>query len=272
MFEQMTSMIIGLAIVIVSCGVMLILYQKKAKQAELASKSKSMFLSNISHEIRTPMSAIIGMSQLAGNSESIDQTKMYLLKINDAAEHMLGILNDLLDVSKIESGKFEIAPEEASLEALLKRVVTVASFKVGEKKQRLLLKVDRDVPDSLHVDAKRLVQVISNLISNAVKFTPEGGKVDLIVHKNSDAGDRLELLFEVKDTGIGISPEQQKKLFKAFSQANSSISRDYGGTGLGLVISKNIVELMDGAIWVESKEGEGSTFSFTINIKKGQQI
>ncbi|MGF6365319.1 signal transduction histidine kinase/CheY-like chemotaxis protein [Aequitasia blattaphilus] len=270
-YSQAILLLVALIVIILACGLALIMYRSKVVQAEEASQSKTMFLSNISHEIRTPMNTIIGMSQLAKDSVAMEQIKQYLEKISGAAEHMMGLLNDILDVSKIESAKFEIVPVEASLEEILKKVVTITTFTVEAKKQEFVLKVDGDVPDSLFVDEQRLTQVIANLISNAVKFTPESGRVDLVVHKDWEKDDKLTLRFEVKDTGIGISKEQQEKLFQAFQQADSSISRRFGGTGLGLVICKSIVEGMGGKIWIESEEGKGANFIFTIQIKKGTQ-
>ena len=252
------------------CYVSLVLYKRRMHVAKDESQSKSAFLSNMSHEIRTPMNAIIGMSHLARHTDDMGQVQSYLLKIDDAAQHLLGIINDVLDISKIESEKFELNLEAASLEKILKRATTVINFKVDEKQQDFMVKVDQDVPDNIVVDSQRLAQVITNLLSNAVKFTPEKGRIRLNIHKAGELNGLLTLRFEVSDTGIGISEGQKGKLFQSFSQADSSISGRFGGTGLGLAISSNIVSRMDGKIWVDSEPGAGSTFTFTVKVQSAK--
>lgn len=237
-------------------------------RAEESAMAKSNFLANMSHEIRTPMNAIIGMTEIAKNSNEFDRIQYCLDKIDDAAVHLLGIINDILDMSKIESGKFTFSPTSFVLEDMLKQVVNVINYKVEEKQQHLVVRLKDDVPPKIYTDEQRLIQVITNLLSNAVKFTPEKGTIQLLISKEEEKGDNSTLKISVLDTGIGISADKQKNLFQSFEQADGSIARRFGGTGLGLAISKNIVEMMDGDIWVESEDGEGSCFSFTSKIKK----
>jgi len=240
------------------------------KSLEVASKAKSNFLANMSHEIRTPMNAIIGMTNIAKSTDDIERKNYSLIKIEDASNHLLGVINDILDVSKIESGKFELSPTEFNFERLLMNVVSISTFRVDEKKQRLSVYVDRKIPQSLFGDNQRLAQVIANLLGNAVKFTPDEGFISLNTYYQGEENGLHEIKISVTDTGIGLSQEQQDKLFKSFQQAESHTSRKFGGTGLGLAISKSIVEMMDGKIWVESKLGEGATFAFTVKMKLGE--
>ena len=239
-------------------------------RAEESSRAKSSFLANMSHEIRTPMNAIIGMTEIAKGSDEPERVKYCLGKIEDASGHLLGIINDILDMSKIDAGKFTLSETDFSVESMLQRVSNVINFKVDEKQQRFIIKVDKDVPSSIVADRQRMTQVITNLLSNAVKFTPEGGKISLLLHKEEEDGEECTLRIEVVDTGIGIEKEQQERLFGSFEQADSSISRRFGGTGLGLTISKDIVEMMGGQLTVDSKPGCGSTFRFTAKVKRGK--
>ncbi|MDL2300882.1 response regulator [Lachnospiraceae bacterium OttesenSCG-928-D06] len=262
----------SLIVVLGTCLFTMMLYRNKARQAEAASVSKSSFLSNMSHEIRTPMNAILGMAEIARNSDDITKVQYCLDKIDDAAAHLLGVINDILDISKIEAGKFTLSNEQFSMEKMLQRVTTVINYKVDEKKQTFLIKMDRDVPEFIYADRQRLSQVITNLLSNAMKFTPEGGQISVLIHKTEEEEEDVTLQFEIIDTGIGISKEQQQNLFQSFVQADNSISRRFGGTGLGLTISKNIVNKMGGRIWVTSEMGEGSNFSFEVKVKKIQEL
>jgi signal transduction histidine kinase/DNA-binding response OmpR family regulator len=241
-------------------------------EAEAASSSKSSFLANMSHEMRTPMNAIIGMTSLAKSSNEIERKDYCLNKIEGASIHLLGVINDVLDMSKIEANKFDLSVTDFNFEKLIQRVVNVINSKMEEKRLEFNIHLDADIPPSLIGDEQRLAQVITNLLSNAVKFTPEEGTIRLHASFITEDKDRCTILVEVRDSGIGISEEQQSKLFASFQQADSSISRRFGGTGLGLAISKRIVEMMDGAIWVKSKPGEGSTFGFTVQVKRGSEI
>jgi CheY-like chemotaxis protein len=225
----------------------------------------------MSHEIRTPMNAIIGMVTIGKTASNIERKNYCLSKIENAANHLLGVINDILDMSKIEANKFELAPVEFDLEKMLQGVVNVINFRVDEKKQKLSVCIDRSIPRTLTGDDQRIAQVITNLLSNAVKFTPEQGAISLSVRLAQMVNNICTLQVSVSDIGIGISPEQQKKLFQSFEQAESDTTRKYGGTGLGLAISKSIVEMMGGTIWVESEPGKGSVFFFTIQAQRGKE-
>ncbi|MDR1246516.1 MAG: response regulator [Clostridiales Family XIII bacterium] len=244
-------------------------YERMRRAAEAASKSKSDFLSNMSHEMRTPMNAIIGMTAIAKGASGAGRKDDCLNKIESASVHLLGVINDILDMSKIEANKFDISPVEFDFERLLQKTADVINFRIEDKQQKFTVSVDKDIPRNLIGDDQRLTQVITNLLSNAVKFTPEKGSVRLDANLIDDDGDICRILIKVSDTGIGISKEQQDRLFKSFQQAESSTSRKFGGTGLGLAISKRIVELMDGEIWVESELGKGSSFIFTFRVRRG---
>ena len=239
------------------------------ERAQAASRAKTDFLSNMSHEIRTPLNAIIGMTTIGKTASEPDKKDYAFEKIEGASSHLLGIINDILEMSKIEAGKFELSLAEFSLEKLIQKTINVINFRVDEKQQKFTIYLDKTIPRYLVGDDQRLTQVIANLLSNAVKFTPNEGSIYLVVHGVNEDNGTCTLKFEVRDTGIGISPEQQKRLFSSFEQAESSISRKFGGTGLGLAISKRIVELMNGDIWIESELGSGAAFFFTVNLKRG---
>jgi cellobiose-specific phosphotransferase system IIC component len=236
------------------------------EDAERASLAKGIFLANMSHEMRTPLNAIIGMTTIAKNTGEKERKDYCLEKIEDASVHLLGVINDILDMSKIEANKLELSPVNFRFERLIEKVTTMISHKVNEKGQHFFTYIDDRLPPVLYGDDQHLLQVIVNLLSNAVKFTPEKGTLHLNARLLSEKKGICTLQIEVQDTGIGISKEQQSRLFNSFEQADSSTSRKYGGTGLGLVISERIVELMGGRIRIESEIGRGSTFLFTVNI------
>ena len=230
--------------------------------AEEANRSKSDFLSNMSHEIRTPLNAVIGMSHLVLQTNTTDRQYDYLTKIQSSAQSLLGIINDILDFSKIEAGKLDIENTNFNLEEVMEKLADMVTIKAEAKGLEFLFSLPEEVPHHLMGDPLRLGQVLLNLANNAIKFTESGEIVVETVVESSQDG-RVQLRFDVRDTGIGLTPEQSGKLFQAFSQADGSTTRKYGGTGLGLSISKRLVEMMEGDISVSSEPGVGSIFSFS---------
>jgi two-component system sensor histidine kinase/response regulator len=244
---------------------------KMAKdEAVAATQAKSEFLANMSHEIRTPMNAIIGMAHLALKTDLTPKQYDYLKKVDVSAKSLLGIINDILDFSKIEAGKLTMESVDFQLEDTLDNISTLVGIKTQEKGLELLFKTDPSVPTALVGDPLRLGQILINLSNNAVKFTDEG-EIVISTELVKKDGDQATLKFSVQDTGIGMTAEQATKLFQPFMQADASTTRKYGGTGLGLTISKRLAEMMGGEIWVESEPGQGSIFSFTANFDLGKE-
>ncbi|WP_320151168.1 response regulator [uncultured Tolumonas sp.] len=240
--------------------------------AEHANLAKSQFLANMSHEIRTPMNAILGMLYLALKNDLPSSLHNYLSKAQGAAHSLLGIINDILDFSKIEAGKLELESIEFSLDSVLDQLTDAINYQAEHKGIEFLIRYDTAIPSILLGDPLRLGQVLLNLCGNAVKFT-EQGEVELAFHALSITDTELNIQVNVRDTGIGMLPEQQNKLFQKFTQADQSTTRHYGGTGLGLAICKNLVELMGGTIWIEDTQlGKGTTICFTAQFKMAPQV
>lgn len=254
-----------------SGGLMLMLQditdlKRSQEEALSASRAKSDFLSNMSHEIRTPMNAIIGMTAIGIQEKEIRRKDYALGKIEAASTHLLGVINDILDISKIESGKMELSPVSFEFEKMLDRVMNVIGIKMHDKQQRFDTDIDPNIPAVLVGDDQRLAQVITNLLSNATKFTPEGGHIRLVANLLERGQGTCVIQMSVRDSGIGMTLEEQSKLFNIFQQAEAGTSRKYGGSGLGLALTKSILELMHGTIGVKSEKGKGSEFVFAVRL------
>ena len=237
--------------------------------AEQANKAKTAFLSNMSHEIRTPMNAIIGLNNIAINEPTVsDKVKEYLEKIGASAQHLLSIINDILDMSRIESGRMVIKKEEFSFAKSLEQVNTIISGQCRDKGVDYECRLSGKIDDYYIGDGMKLKQIMINILGNAVKFTPEGGKVSFVIEEGPRIGDMAVLKMTISDTGIGMSPEYLPHIFDAFSQEDSSSTTKYGSTGLGMPITKSIVELMNGSIEVESEKGKGTTFMVKVTLEQ----
>ncbi|MCL2500558.1 MAG: ATP-binding protein [Defluviitaleaceae bacterium] len=238
------------------------------ENAEKASRSKSEFLSRMSHEMRTPMNAIIGMARIALNTDSDSKKTHCLETIQEASRHLLNVINNVLDMSKIEAKKFEIQTSSFKLNNMIKKAINVVNFRIEEKRQNLIINIDERLPAAAIGDEFRLRQIITNLMSNAVKFTPDEGTITVTAHYIKDAENLFVLQVDVEDNGIGISDEHKKRLFNAFEQGEGGRTRKYGGSGLGLTICKQLVEMMGGMIWIESEVDKGSKFSFAVPLSE----
>ena len=237
------------------------------KTAEEASKAKTTFLSSMSHEIRTPMNAIIGLDSLALNEPGIsDSTRSYLEKINTSAQHLLSLINDILDMSRIESGRMTLRNEEFSFSKLIEQINIIFSGQCKEKKLEYNCHINGNMHEYYIGDAMKIKQVLINILGNAVKFTPEGGTVDFIIAKTADFDNKSAIRFTIKDTGIGMSKDYLPKIFEAFTQEDMKATNKYGSSGLGMAITKSIVDMMNGKIEVDSEKGVGTTFNVTITL------
>ncbi|MCL1991880.1 MAG: ATP-binding protein [Spirochaetes bacterium] len=239
------------------------------KEAEFSNAEKSGFLSSMSHEIRTPLNAIIGMAAIAKKAKSREAALESINKISEASEHLLGVINSILDLSKLEAGKMHMINAEFDFNGMIKSIVNMCECAMSGKQQNFTLNIERHMPSRIVCDEQRLSQVLINLLSNAVKFTPEKGDISLSVRVMDNAGKLYTVRFCVSDTGIGLSEEEKKRIFTPFAQASEGTSRKFGGTGLGLSISKSIIEAMGGVIWVDSELGRGASFTFELILEQG---
>ncbi|MCL2764974.1 MAG: response regulator [Treponema sp.] len=267
---NMASTLIMLGTLFAAALVMILIRIDAARvKSDRESKRKSVFLANMSHEIRTPMNAIIGMTAIGKTSANIERKDHCFNKIEDAGNHLLGVINDILDMSKIEADRFDLSPAEFNFERTLQRIVNVVNFRIDEKQQKLAVHIDKNIPKLLIGDDQRLAQVITNLLGNSIKFTPEKGAINLDAEFIEEINGVCTIQVSVSDNGIGMTPEQQKRVFSSFEQAETATTRKYGGTGLGLTISKSIVELMGGKIWMVSEIDKGTTFTFIFKMIRG---
>jgi len=270
-FNLTIIVVVLMLLSICSLIIFLRILARKQAEAQSATVAKSAFLANMSHEIRTPMNAIVGMASVGIKADDLERKDYCFKQINEASKHLLGVINDILDMSKIEANKLELTYSEFNFKEMIQRIINVNNVCINEKNQSLSVHIDPAIPEFLISDEQRLSQVITNLTGNAIKFTPEKGSISIRIECINEENGICSIRFSITDTGIGINPEKQKNLFQPFNQAESSTSREFGGTGLGLSISKNIVELMGGKIWVESDLGQGASFIFIIKAKRAAE-
>ncbi|MDR3277619.1 MAG: response regulator [Oscillospiraceae bacterium] len=243
-------------------------YSRDLREVKAAEKAKSDFLSRMSHEMRTPLNAIVGMAEIARLSAADDRSAASFDTVNEASHHLLGIINDILDMVKIDAGDFALSAQPFKLRAAMDDVISAASSLAAQKRQRFSAEVSDELPAFVIADERRFKQLLGNLLSNAAKFTPEAGEIGLCVKTLGGTDKKCTLCLEVSDTGVGISEEMQRRLWIAFEQSDNSITRAHGGTGLGLPIAKRIAELMGGGISVESELGRGSRFTCLVQVER----
>jgi len=268
--ELVISMLIILAVVPIFMASLIRKLQHAIDAAETANRAKSQFVANMSHELRTPLNGIIGMNELSMSSKLNTEQKRYAVVIHESAYHLLGLIDRILDLSKIEAGKLELAHESFDLHQLMHAVISIFEAQSRQKGVRLDLYLDPEVPFALLGDPKRLKQVLMNIIGNAIKFT-EKGSVTVTVGLIDTSEQQVRLSFCIRDTGIGMTEGEQARIFNRFTQADGTITRRFGGTGLGTTIAKNLTELMGGNINLKSREGEGSTFSITLSFDRPEE-
>ena len=236
------------------------------ERAESGSRAKSEFLANISHEIRTPMNGILGMTELALEQPLEPALRDTLRMVKSSADSLLSIVNNILDLSKVEAGKLELEMIECNLAQCITETLNILAGRAHAKGLELICDFNSELPEVVITDSSRLRQILTNLLGNSIKFT-DRGEVELLVYPENRDEQTTKLHFSVRDTGIGIPPEKQSVIFSAFTQADASTTRLYGGSGLGLSIASQLVNLLGGRIWVESQVGHGSTFHFTVPSK-----
>lgn len=262
-----TVLVVAMFILLSSCFASLILYQRKARQAGAASDAKGSFLSRMSHEIRTPLNAIMGLCGMAMEASEMEEVKSYIANIDISSKHLKHVIDDVLDISKIESGKMTLEFIPTNLRSELANLESIILPQMKLKDHDFAITIGEGVPENLYYDTTHIRQVLVNLLSNAMKFTPEGGRISISINliDSDEEGCRIE--WRVADNGIGIDEKGRERLFAPFEQADASTTRKYGGTGLGLAITKQLVEMMGGAIRVESELGKGSEFIFDMHLR-----